>query len=271
MKSSSSAAVDSAILQSKIVSALDRVLPAPPTLFSQAQGFLSSEGFPPVFADLAPASAEPVALPSNSQLRAAVLADAASTVKVEGYGCGVLQEGSGFVAAPGLVVTNAHVVAGLPQPMVQVGSSVMSTKVVLFNPSYDIAVLRVTGLHVPVLQLYPGTVSRGAQAAVLGYPEGGPFTVDSAGVMSLFEAEGRNIYGQGLTVRNVYEIDALVRPGNSGGPLVLPDGQVVGVVFSRSTVDANVGYALTSTGVQAQLSQAVPATNAVSTGPCTAS
>ncbi len=268
---SSSAAVDSSILQSKIISGLNRVLPAPPTLFSQAQGFLTAEGFPPVFAALAPASAEPVALPSNSQLRAAVLADQASTVKVEGYGCGVLQEGSGFVAAPGLVVTNAHVVAGLPQPMVQVGTSVLSTKVVWFNPSYDIAILRVSGLDEPVLKLYPGTVGRGTQAAVLGFPEGGPFTVDGAGVMSMFEAEGRDIYGKSLTVRNVYEIDALVRPGNSGGPLVLPDGQVVGVVFSRSTADANVGYALTSPGVQAQLSEALPATRVVSTGPCTSS
>jgi S1-C subfamily serine protease len=268
---SSSTAVDSAILQSSVIGALNRVLPAPPSLFSQAQGFLTAEGFPPVFADLAPASAEPVALPSNSQLRAAVLADAASTVKVEGYGCGVLQEGSGFVAAPGMVVTNAHVVAGLTQPMVQVGSSVMSTKVVLFDPSFDIAVLRVSGLSAPVLHLYPGTVGRGAQAAVLGYPEGGPFTVDSAGVMSLFEAEGRDIYNKELTVRNVYEIDALVRPGNSGGPLVLPNGQVVGVVFSRSTVNANIGYALTSPAVQLRVSRAIPATAAVSTGPCTSS
>jgi S1-C subfamily serine protease len=268
---SSSAAVDSAILQSKVIGALDRVLPAPPSVFSQAQGFLTAEGFPPVFAALAPASARPVALPSDSQLRSAVLADASSTVKVEGYGCGVLQEGSGFVAAPGMVVTNAHVVAGLAQPMIQVGSSVMSTKVVLFDPSFDIAVLRVAGLNAPVLHLYPGTVGRGAQAAVLGYPEGGPFAVDSAGVMSLFEAEGRDIYGQGLTVRNVYEIDALVRPGNSGGPLVLPNGQVVGVVFSRSTVDSNVGYALTAPAVQVRLSRAIPATTAVSTGPCTPS
>jgi S1-C subfamily serine protease len=194
-----------------------------------------------------------------------------STVQIVGAGCGVIQEGSGFVVAPGLVVTNAHVVAGLPQPMVQEGSSVMSTKVVLFDPSFDLAVMRVSGLNAPVLHLYQGTVDRGAQAAVLGYPEGGPFTVDSAGVMSLFEAVGRNIYGQGLTVRNVYEIDAIVRPGNSGGPLVLPNGQVVGVVFSRSTVNSNIGYALTSPAVQVRVSKAMTATTSVSTGPCTSS
>lgn len=267
---SSSAALDSAILQSRVINSLDRVLPAPPSVFSQAQGFLTAEGFPPVFASLAPASARPVALPTDRQLRAAVVAAEASTVKVEGYGCGVLQEGSGFVAAPGLVVTNAHVVAGIPSPLVQVGSAVKTTKVVAFDPSFDLAVLRVSGLTAPVLALDPGTVARGTQAAVLGYPDGGPFTVDAAGVMALFEAQGRDIYGKGLTVRNVYEIDAVVRPGNSGGPLVLPDGRVVGVVFSRSTVDSTIGYALTSADVLPRVARAVPVTSAVSTGPCAA-
>jgi len=267
---SSSAALDSAILQSRVIYSLNRVLPPPPSVFSQAQGFLTAEGFPPVFAALAPASALPVALPTDAQLRAAVLAAQASTVKVEGYGCGVLQEGSGFVAAPGLVVTNAHVVAGIAAPLVQVGTSVKATRVVAFDPSFDLAVLRVSGLTAPALHLDPGTVDRGAQAAVLGYPDGGPFTADAAGVMALFEAQGRDIYGKELTVRNVYEIDALVRPGNSGGPLVLPDGEVVGVVFSRSTVNDGIGYALTSPDVLTRVVRALPLTAAVSTGPCTA-
>ena len=266
---SSSAAVDSAILQSRVINALDSVLPPPPSVFSRAQGFLTAEGFPPVFAALAPASARPVALLSEADLRRAVLAAGPSTVKVEGYGCGVLQEGSGFVTAPGLVVTNAHVVAGIARPLVQVGNSAMSTRVVFFDPSFDLAFLRVPGLHAPTLRLDPSAVGRGTQAAVLGYPEGGPFTADGAGVMALFEAEGRDIYGRSLTVRNVYEINAVVRPGNSGGPLVLPDGEVVGVVFSRSTVDANVGYALTSPDVLKRLDEALPVTTAVGTGACT--
>ena len=111
-------------------------------------------------------------------------------------------------------------------------------------------------------------MGRGTQAAVLGFPGGGPFTVDAAGVMAGFEAEGRDIYGRGLTVRNVYELDAQVRPGNSGGPLVLPDGKVIGVVFSRSTVDPAVGYALTSPDVLPRLAQAEAAGVAVSTGGC---
>jgi len=268
MVNTSSAALDTAVLQSRIINALNGVLPAPPSVFSQAQGFLTAEGFPPVLAALAPASARPVPLPSNAQLRQAVLAAGPSTVKVEGYGCGVLQEGSGFVAAPGLVVTNAHVVAGIAQPRVQIGTTVRATEVVLFDPSFDLAVLRVDGLKAPTLRLDPAPVGRGAQGVVLGFPEGGPFTVDAAGVMAAFEAQGRDIYGSGLTVRNVYELDALVRPGNSGGPLVLPGGQVIGVVFSRSTVDPSIGYALTSPDILPRLAQAEATRQPVSTGGC---
>ena len=149
MVNSSSAALDTAILQSRVINSLNGVLPAPPSVFARAQGFLTAEGFPPVFAALAPASARPVPLPSDSQLRSAVLAAVPSTVKVEGNGCGVIQEGSGFVAAPGLVVTNAHVVAGIAAPRVQIGTTVKATTVVLFDPSFDLAVLRVQGLTAP--------------------------------------------------------------------------------------------------------------------------
>ncbi len=105
---------------------------------------------------------------------------------------------------------------------------------------------------------------------MLGYPGGGPFTADPAGVMAQFEAEGRDIYGQGLTVRSVYEIQALVRPGNSGGPLVEPDGEVIGVVFSRSTTNANVGYALASPGVLSRVQSVAGSDRATGTGPCVA-
>jgi len=270
MVNSSSAALDSALLQSRIITSLNDVLPAPPLVFSQAQGFLTAEGFPPVFADLTPASARPVALPSDAQLRSADLAAGPSTVKVEGIGCGVLQEGSGFVAAPGLVVTNAHVVAGIGSPKVQIGRTVEATEVVLFDPSFDLAVLRVPGLGVPALRLDPAPVGRGTQAAVLGFPGGGPFSIDPAGVMAAFEAQGRDIYGRGLTLRNVYELDAQVRPGNSGGPLVLPDGTVIGVVFSRSTVDPSIGYALTSPDVLSRVVRAEGVVSPVSTGACAA-
>ena len=167
-------------------------------------------------------------LPGGAQFDAVAARTEASTVKIIGDGCGEIQEGSGFVVAPGVVVTNAHVVAGIAHPMVQVGTNALATTVIYFDPSYDLSVLRVSGLEEPVLTLDPEPSARGVQAAVLGYPEGGPLQVAPAGIMAAFEAEGRDIYGQGLTVRNVYEIQAKVRPGNSGGPLVQLDGQVIG-------------------------------------------
>ncbi len=265
---SSSLALNASIDQSRIIRSLDNVLPAPPSVFSRVQSFLSAQGFPPVFAQLAPASAGPVSLPGSTQLNEAVFHAGASTVKVIGDGCGQIQEGSAFVVAPGVVVTNAHVVAGIAHPMVQAGTDLLSTTVLAFDPSYDLAVLRVNGLNAPVLSLDPEQVSRGVQAAVLGYPGGGPFSALPAGVMAEFEAQGRDIYGQGLTVRNVYEIQATVRPGNSGGPLVQPDGQVIGVVFSRSTTNGDIGYALTSPGVLSRLQQAEAAGRVVGTGGC---
>ena len=260
--------LNASIDQSKIIRSLDSVLPAPPSVFSQFQNFLSAQGFPPVFAQLAPESAGPVALPGGPQLDAAASRAEASTVKIVGNGCGQIQEGSGFVVEPGLVVTNAHVVAGIAHPMVQVGANFLATTVIYFDPFYDLSVLRVSGLDEPVLTLDPAPATRGVQAAVLGYPGGGAFQASPAGIMAVFQAEGRDIYGQGLTVRNVYEIQAKVRPGNSGGPLVQLDGQVIGVVFSRSTTNGDIGYALTSPGVLSRVRQAESSPRVVGTGAC---
>lgn len=261
--------LNASISGSQIIRSLDSVLPAPPSVFSRVQGFLSAEGFPPVFAQLAPATARPVTLPGDAQMQAALNIGQPSTVKIVGTGCGDIQEGSGFVVAAGLVVTNAHVVAGIQHPTVEDASGTHAATVVLFDPSYDLAVMRVPGLREHPLVLNPSDVTRGVQALVLGYPGGGPFTVTPAGVMAVFSAQGRDIYGQGLTVRDVYEIQAMVRPGNSGGPLVEADGQVVGVVFSRSTTNGNIGYALTSPGVLARVQRAESTTGTVGTGACT--
>ena len=121
--------------------------------------------------------------------------------------------------------------------------------VLLFDPEFDLAVLRVPGLPGPALSLDPNLVGRGARAVVLGYPEGGPFAVDRAGVRSEILATGLDIYGEQPTVRAVYVVQAIVRPGNSGGPLVEPNGLVIGVVFSRSPTNSHIGYALASPGV----------------------
>lgn len=261
--------LSSQIEGSTIIHALDGVLPPAPSVFSRIQGLINTEGFPQVFAQLAPTPAGPVSMPSTPELQAAVAAAGGSTVKVEGIGCGDIQEGSGFVVARDTVVTNAHVVAGVRQPFVSDVSGRHSATPILFDPSYDLSVLHVPGLQDPSLKLAGSDVGRGTQTAVLGYPEGGPFQAVPAGILQLFDAQGRDIYGQGLTIRSVYELQATVRPGNSGGPLVEPSGTVVGVVFSRSASNPSIGYALASPGVVSRVDQAEASPASTGTGQCT--
>jgi S1-C subfamily serine protease len=261
-------ALSTQVAESKVVRLIDTVMPPAPSVFSKLDQFIGSAGFPSVFATLPPALAGPVALPTASEVTSIASKVSASTVKIEGVGCGNIQEGSGFVIAPGLVVTNAHVVAGIANPVVIDGTGDHPAKAIWFNPRFDLAVLRSPGVSDPALRIDPAEVGRGTQAVVLGYPEGGPLRTGSAGVMASFEARGRDIYNQGLTVRLVYQIEAIVRPGNSGGPLVNAQGEVVGVVFSRSTTNPHVGFALASPGVLAQVHDALRQTTTVATGGC---
>lgn len=261
--------LDSAVQRSDILRSVDSVLPPAPSIFSRVQSFLESEGFPAVFADpLSAPNAAGVPTPSRTEAQRIATTAAFSTVKVVGDACGYQQEGSGFVVGRGLVATNAHVVAGEPQTQIQMGALTYRATVVLYDPSFDMALLRTSAPLGPVLTLDTQTVPRGTQGAVLGYPEDGPLTVAPAGVTAYVEAEGRDIYGNGLVTRSFYSIDANVLPGNSGGPLVDAGGQVVGMVFSRSTVYSGVGYALASPGVLARVQQGEHRTAAVGTGGC---
>ena len=265
--------LDAAVARSDILHSIDRVLPQAPPLFADLQNFLNDQGFPQVFATLTPPSPPAVTPPSSAATRS--LADPAifSTVKVLGTACSNEQEGSGFVVGHGLVATNAHVVAGESNGSTQVivGENAYPATAVLFDPSFDLAVLRTSAPLGPVLAISPGLVARGAQAALLGYPENGSLSIGPAGVTQEVTAIGKDIYNNATVTRGVYELSADVLPGNSGGPLMGPGGQVVGVVFSRSTVYQNVGYALTSPGVLARVQQAALQRTAVATGPCISS
>ena len=256
---------------SAIVRTLDRALPRPPSLLGEVRQFLNRFGFPEVFADLPPLPAGPVQGPSDKQVKAiANLADQ-STLRIEGEACGAIQEGSGFVAGDHYVITNAHVVAGVKQGLQvqeQNGPSHTQVTVVLFDPKLDIAVLYVTDLSLPVLKLDPKLEGRGTDGAFLGYPGGGSLQFGAAAIRRELPAVGRDIYGQAVVTRDVYELQAKVRPGNSGGPFVLSDGEVAGVVFAASTTDDQVGYAIASTEVIPKLQQAEGKTAAVSTQGC---
>lgn len=262
------ASLSSQVANSRIVRTLDRVLPAAPSVFSRVQSFVNSQGFPSVFASLPPQLAGPVGLPDNAQVDQVVKVGEASTVKIEGVGCGQIQEGSGFLVAPNVVVTNAHVVAGIANPYIIDSHGQHHATTVFFDPRLDLAILRTQGLTEPSLTVSSQTVYRDTQAVVLGYPGGGPLTYGPAGVMATFNATGRDIYGQGLTTRLVYEIEAIVRPGNSGGPLLNMNDQVIGVVFSRSTTNPNVGFALASPAVDQKILANEHSTSGVSSGAC---
>ncbi len=255
---------------SAVVQVLDAALPAPPALLSRVREFLSRFPFPQVFAGLPPPPGGSVTEPGSKDVAAAVEAAQASTVKVEGRACGGVQEGSGFVIASNYVVTNAHVVAGMPAPTVLApGSSTPVAAVpVLFDPRMDLAILRVGTTPGPILHLDAATVPRGVGGAILGYPNGGPLTGNPAAVRGTIAAVGRDIYGRSMVTRDVYDLQTVVRPGNSGGPFVLPDGEVAGVVFAASTTEASTGYALTSVEIGQDVRSGVVRTARVSTGGC---
>jgi S1-C subfamily serine protease len=262
--------LDAAVARSDILHSIDGVLPQAPSIFNDLQTFLNDQGFPQVFSTLTPPSTPSVSTPTDAETKA--LADPAvfSTVKVLGTACNSEQEGSGFVVGPGLVATNAHVVAGESNGSTQVllGNSAYNATTVLFDPDFDLAVLRTNAPLGPALNISSALVSRGTQAALLGYPEDRGLTIGAAGVTEEVTAIGKDIYNSGSVTRGVYALDATVLPGNSGGPLLGPGGQVIGVVFSRSTVYPNVGYALTSPGVLTRVQQAERRHAAVGTGPC---
>jgi len=260
--------LSSAVARSGVVRAVDGVMPPLPDVFSRVQGFLGGSGFPPVFSELEPVPAH-VAMPTTAWAQGIARMAEASTVKVLGQACGYVQEGSAFAIGPGALLTNAHVVAGEVATTVDVRGQQYPATVVYFNPTYDLAVLRTAAPLGAPLALDASTVATGTKAAVVGYPENGPLTVDPAAVAAELNAQGRNIYNEGTVTRAVYQVQANVQPGNSGGPLVDASGQVIGVVFSRSTAYPDVGYALASPGVQTRVMAATHRTAAVPTGACT--
>jgi S1-C subfamily serine protease len=257
-----------AVRGSHVVSWLDRSLPSAPNTIADLGRIIDPNGFPQVFTGLEPSLPTNSPLPDLGSMNAAVQKDRASVVKIEGHGCGGIVEGSGFVAGNGFVVTNAHVVAGVSNPVALDGNGEHPTTVVWFDPNLDLAVLRVSNLAGSVLKIDTGHIANGTDGAVLGYPGGGGFTADPARVLDEFTAVGRNIYGQGQTTRDVYGVKANIIPGNSGGPLVETNGDVIGIVFAESTTYNQVGYALTTPQVVTELHQAEARNTPASTGPC---
>lgn len=211
----------------------------------------------------------PIAAPDRAMLDSEAIRTASnSVVKVLGSAnCNRGIEGSGFVFGPDRVMTNAHVVAGVSEPFVIVGQRRVPAKVVLFNPRIDVAVLSVPGLALQPLD-FDESGKAGDSAAVLGYPENGPFDGQAARIRMEQNLRSPDIYNKGQTVRETFSIRSLVRSGNSGGPLVSEDGKVFGVIFAASITDKSTGYALTAAQVAASARTGMTASSAVSTGSC---
>jgi S1-C subfamily serine protease len=191
-----------------------------------------------------------------------------SVYKIRGENsCSRGVEGSGFLYGPGRVMTNAHVVAGVDHPHVLVGERELPARVVFYDSDTDIAVLAVEGLSARPLHFDRHARPREA-AAVLGYPQDGPYDVEGARIRDQQRLRSPDIYGNGTVVREVYSLRSLVRPGNSGGPLVSTDGDVLGVIFAASVTDGNTGYALTADQVSRAAARGLTGRDRVDTGPC---
>jgi S1-C subfamily serine protease len=202
----------------------------------------------------------------------AVKAAGRSVVKVLGTACGLGIEGSGWVAAPHLVVTNAHVVAGESDTTVQVGgnpSMGLDADVIDFDPHDDVAVLRVPGLHEPALRMAASPQS-GTPAAILGYPLDGRFDVEPGRIGQTETVSTEDAYGNGPVTRSITPLRGRVRPGNSGGPMIDAGGHVVATVFAAITGSptGGGGFAVPNALVRAQLSGARDRIHSVPTGPC---
>jgi S1-C subfamily serine protease len=256
-----------ALKNSRILSSLSANLPPATQVLSSLNKLIDPNGFPQVFSGLEPHPGT-TKVPSLGAFDTVVADTRKSVVKVEGTGCGGIVEGSGFVITNDEIATNAHVVAGVASPKVLDASGIHNTQVVWFDPDLDLAVLKVNSLAGKPLPITATEQPTGTPSVILGYPGGGGFDAEPAAIISHFDAYGRNIYGQGRTVRDVYSVQAKVIPGNSGGPLIGADGHVLGIVFATSTTYNNVGYALTGHQVAGELAQAMQSTTTIGTGQC---
>ncbi|MFB9923470.1 MarP family serine protease [Amycolatopsis halotolerans] len=238
---------------------------------SDLRKLLDASGFPSALSpfEKAPSADTP---PPDTSLNVSAVAKRVhpSVVKIRGNApsCSRALEGSGFVVAPQRVMTNAHVVAGTDEVGIESTSGDYRARVVYFNPEVDVAVLAVPGLKAPVLPFAPQTAKAGDNAVVLGYPLDGPYTATPARVRGRINLRGPDIYDANTVQRDVFTVRGTVRSGNSGGPMITPDGDVIGVVFGAAVEDPDTGFTLTADQVRSEVDAAPSQTARVGTGAC---
>ncbi len=266
-------AISRQVSDSAVVTAVDQVMPdMARTVFSSFRRQLDDTSLPPVFGGLEPERIRTVAPPSRTIAQTPALRRALQSVgevRSSASECDRRVVGSGFVFAPQHVITNAHVVAGVRRPEVSLGGEGRryAGRVVAYDPARDLAVLYLPDLRgVPLRFREDG--ERGDEAVVAGFPGGGPFQLRPARIRDTIIARGPDIYHSRQVDRQVFSLYADVEPGNSGGPLLSPDGEVYGVVFAKSLDDPDTGYALTAKEAAPVVAKGRVATKRVSTGSC---
>lgn len=254
------------VRNSVIARTVDRAAPTAPGPLQTLRNLVQDADFPRVFEGLRPAPGSGAPPEAVNLDRAVVDQVTASTVRVSGPACSQVLEGSGFSPEAGFIVTNAHVVAGVDAPTVQTPAGRrMRAQVVVFDPNRDLAVLQVSGLGEPALEI--ATAKVGDEGAVFGHPGGQvDLEISPARVEQRVPALGRDIYDNHATRRDVLILSSRLRPGDSGGALVNTSGAVIGVAFAIAPDDPNTAYALSSNELKAVLE--VPRAGPVDTGPC---
>ncbi len=266
-------AIAGQVSRSEVLRGVDRFMPSgAQVMFSDFRRLLATGPYTQVFGALGAEGALSVSSASPAVLASPGLTRARpSIVKIIGTapGCSRTLEGSGFVISPQHVLTNAHVVAGVRGgPAVVDGRhGTFPARVVLYDPERDVAVLYVPGLAAAPLP-FRGPAARGDEAIVAGYPLNGHFTAVPARIGSEEQANSPDIYQVHTVSRSIYAVRTVVRPGNSGGPLLTPGGGVYGVVFAAAIDVSDTGYALTASEVAPDVTAGRAATAAVSTQGC---
>jgi S1-C subfamily serine protease len=267
--------VDQQVNNSLVLQTLDKSMPSPArTMFSDFRRLLAGNStYAEVFGRIGAERILAIPAPDPAVLNSpGFLAARSSVVRVQGIApsCSRSIEGSGFVISPDHVLTNAHVVAGVTekQTVTTASGHPFQATVVFYDPQVDVAVLYVPGLDLPVLR-FAGQASPGDEAVVAGYPLDSQYLqADAARIGGILDEPGPNIYQTSTVTRQIYEIRALVRSGNSGGPLLSPAGTVDGVVFAAVVGEPDTGFALTAAQVSADASAGEHDTVPVSTQSC---
>jgi S1-C subfamily serine protease len=264
--------VSAAVRQSVLLRGVNAVAPGPVReLYASLRDIVRNYDFPEVFGPLVPTRVRPVQAPDPRLLSSrAVQVARPSVLKITGLApaCSRRVEGSGFVYAQERIMTNAHVVAGVQRPRVEVNGEQRTATVVLYNPLRDVAVLRVPGLGVAPLRFASKQADTGDDAIIAGYPQDGPFFVGPARIRDRIEIRGPDIYNNTAVIRESYTIRGDVRSGNSGGPLLSPSGGVYGVIFAAAVDQPETGFALTAQEVAKDAKAGASATAPVGTGDC---